>query len=428
MAAKDASALPSAPGAGTAGQATGSSGTASKAATAGLGSGRAPVRRPRPIPLRPLGSPSYPPPSRAAAWLGTAAGCVLGAVLLVATWAKALDPAAFAEQIHLDGLDRLLPAGTMALLALALEGGLGLALLLGVRRLWVLVPATLLVAFFLALTGRAWWLDVHGQAGDAAASCGCFGNLVQRTPRAAFWQDLAMLALPLALAFAGRDRSQPRVPPIRTALVAAFTVAVPLFAWRAPELPLDDLATRLKPGVKVAELCAGRPAPRAVGNAGAAGRAQAAGDAVCLDTVAPDLLHGNHLVIIDDLDDPALARAVRGLNAYADSPGSAAVWVLTASDDKRQRQFFWKWGPTFKMVQVPQPLLRPLYRRLPRSFAVQDGRVTATFSGLPPLPSRTPTAAPATAALGTGPKGAPGPRADGVASSGPAPTSTRSPA
>jgi hypothetical protein len=51
-----------------------------------------------------------------------------------------------------------------------------------------------------------------------------------------------------------------------------------------------------------------------------------------------------------------------------------------------ERLFFWKWGPTFKIVEAPAELLRPLYRRLPRSFAVQDGRVTATFPGLPPLP------------------------------------------
>ena len=29
----------------------------------------------------------------------------------------------------------------------------------------------------------------------------------------------------------------------------------------------------------------------------------------------------------------------------------------------------------------------PLYRRLPRSFVVQDGRVTHTYPGLPPLAS-----------------------------------------
>jgi uncharacterized membrane protein YphA (DoxX/SURF4 family) len=131
------------------------------------------------------------------------AGAVLGIVLLVAVWAKAVDPASFAEQIRTEKLDFALSAPAIALLALALEAGLGLALLLGVRRNWVLVPATLLVAFFLFLTGRAWWLSAHGLR-DAAASCGCFGNLVQRTPAEAFWQDLLLLVPPLVLAFVGR--------------------------------------------------------------------------------------------------------------------------------------------------------------------------------------------------------------------------------
>ncbi len=358
-------------------------------ATPGSSPGSSPTSRPparppqelrplRPLPLRPLGpSPlhPYPRPSGPRRWLGALGGCLLGGVLLVAVWGKALDPAAFAQQIHADGLDRLLPAGAVALAALALEAGLGMALLLGVRRAWVLAPATVLTACFLLLNGRTWWLAAHGRAGGAAG-CGCFGNLVQRTPAEAFWQDLALLVVPLALAFLGRDRNLPRLPPVRTAVAAAFAVAVPVFAWRAPELPLDDLATRLKPGVTLSELCAG-------GGGGAGER----GGGVCLDTVAPDLDHGNQLVVLDDLDDAALARAVAGLNAYADRPGAAAVTVLTASDAKRQRLFFWRWGPSFKVVEAPAELLRPLYRRLPRSFAVQDGRVTATFSGLPPLPA-----------------------------------------
>ncbi|HXO28218.1 MAG TPA: MauE/DoxX family redox-associated membrane protein [Thermoanaerobaculia bacterium] len=353
------------------------------------------LRAPRPLPLRPLSSPSYRPPRRLGRAIGTLGGCVLGGILLAAVWGKALDPAAFAEQIHADGLDRLLPAGVLALLALALEAGIGLALLLAVRRLWVLVPASLLVVFFLLLNGRAYWLAAHGQA-SAATSCGCFGNLVQRTPAEAFWQDLALLALPLALAFVGRDREQPRLPPLRTALVALFAIAVPVFAWRAPELPLDNLATRLAPGATMSTLCAGGGSGGGGGRGGGGGGGAAGGSAagaragaVCLDTVAPELDHGNHLVVLDDIDDPALARAVAGLNAYADAPGAAAVWVLTASEAKRQRLFFWRWGPTFKIVEAPPELLRPLYRRLPRSFAVQDGRVTSTFSGLPPLPRRT---------------------------------------
>jgi uncharacterized membrane protein YphA (DoxX/SURF4 family) len=325
--------------------------------------------------LRPLGAPSYPLPSRWQRGLGALGGAVLGAVLLLAVWGKMLDPQGFSEQIHADGLDWLLPAGAVALLVLALEAGLGTALLIGVRRLWVLLPVTLLVAGFMVLNGRAYWLSAHGVGAlgsntAAGATCGCFGNLVQRTPAEAFWQDILLLLPPLALAFRGRDRNQRRLPPLRTALVAAVTVAVPVFAWLAPDLPLDDLATRLKPGAEVGKLCAG------------SGR-----DAVCLDGVVPDLDHGNHLVVMGDLDDPALAKAVAPLNAYSATPSAPAIWLLTASDATRQRVFFWKWGPSFKIVEAPAALLRPLYRRLPRSFAVQEGRVTATFSGLPPLPA-----------------------------------------
>src|SRR4051812_41007920 len=149
-------------------------------------------------------------------WVGTFAGAFLGCVLLFAVWAKMIDPGAFATQIQTEGLDFLIPAQGVALIALALEAGLGLALLLGVRRKWVLIPATLLVAFFVSLTGRAWWLAAHGLR-DAGESCGCFGNLVQRTPAQAFWQDLALLVPALLLAWVGRERRPPLFPPVRTA-------------------------------------------------------------------------------------------------------------------------------------------------------------------------------------------------------------------
>src|SRR5215218_5433344 len=295
-------------------------------------------------------------------WLGTAAGIFLGAVLLVAVWAKALDPAAFAEQIRVEGLDVLLSAQAVALIALVLEAGLGLALVLGIRKPWVLVPAAVLVAFFVFLTGRAWWMSAHGLR--EAESCGCFGNLVQRTPAQAFWQDTLLLVPALLLSFVGRDRSS-GFPKVRTALVAAATIAIAVFAWKAPELPLDDLATRLSPGVEVAEICAG-----------------ATGDTICLDTVAPELKQGRHLVVIADLEDPALAEAVAGLNKIKDEGGD--VWLLSASPSEQHRAFFWRFGPAFQVVETPEPLLRPLYRRLPRSFRVEDGRVTETYAGLPP--------------------------------------------
>jgi len=306
-------------------------------------------------------------------WVGTIAGVVLGIVLLVAVWAKAVDPASFAEQIRTEKLDFLLSAQAIALLALALETGLGLALLLGVRRKWVLLPAALLVAFFLFLTGRSWWLSAHGLR-DAAASCGCFGNLVQRTPAEAFWQDLLLLVPPLLLAFVGRGRPGergPLFPPVRTAVVVLSTLAVTLFAWKAPELPLDNVATRLRPGVRVSDLCAG------------SGR-----ESICLNGVARGLAEGDNLVVMANLDDPALNASMDALNAAARNPDGPKVWLLSAATPEQVTTFNFMMGPVFKLVETPPELMRPLYRRLPRAFRVKDGKVTETWSGLPPLSQR----------------------------------------
>ncbi len=297
--------------------------------------------------------------------LGAAGAMVLGAVLLVAAWAKVLDPAAFAQQIELEGLDFLLPATVVAMLALALEVGLGSALLLAVRRLWVLVPSALLVAFFLFLTGRNYWLTARGLR-SADEACGCFGNLVELTPAEAFWQDLLLLVPALVLAFCWRRAGS--FPKLRVAVAALLTVAALVVAWKAPELPLDDLATRLKPGADPTALCAGAEPER-----------------VCLSTILPELKAGRHLVVLADLEDPAIAAAMGDLNEYALAGSGPQLWMLTAATDEAVRAFFWQWGPAFEIREAPQAVLKPLYRRLPRSFLVDAGRVEATFSGLPPL-------------------------------------------
>jgi hypothetical protein len=165
---------------------------------------------------------------------------------------------------------------------------------------------------------------------------------------------------------------------VRTAVVATATAATLLFAWKAPTLPLDDFATRLRPGVEVGNLCAG-----------------AGDDAVCLDTVVSDLAKGEHLVVMAALDDPGMEQIVENLNARAADTTGQPVWLLSSSSPEQHKAFFWQWGPSFEVVEAPEAVLRPLYRKLPRSFVVRDGRVVETFAGLPPVP---PTAAPASAA------------------------------
>ena len=318
--------------------------------------------------------PAAPPP-RWRRIVGTVGGVVLGAVLLFAAWAKMLDPAAFAGQIEAEGLDFLLPAATVALIAVAIEVFLGGALVLGLRRLWILVPATVLVVFFVFLTGRAYWRDIQGIEVDQEASCGCFGKLVERTPAEAFWQDLLLLVPPLALAFVGRrrwasgERTSGGLVKTRLATVGTLTAAAVLVAWKAPDLPLDDLATRLRPGADARSFCAGRAED---------------GSRVCLTDTLPEIANGEHLVVIADVEDETFGEAVARLNEYHWA-GGPPLWVLSSATSEQLFTFRFSRGPAFEIREAPPALLAPLYRTLPRSFRVLDGRVVETYSGLPPL-------------------------------------------
>ncbi len=300
---------------------------------------------------------------------GIVGAVFLGAIFLVAAYAKTLDPAAFAKQITLEGLDFLLPAMAVALIALALEVFLGGALLLAVRRWWILVPTSALVAFFLFLTGRAYWRHSQGIAPEDDAGCGCFGNLVERTPAEAFWQDLALMVPALLLAWLAFDRGGAR-PRLRLAAVAVLTAATMLVAWKAPELPLDNLATRLKPGVEPLSICAGLAEN---------------GSRVCMDAVVPELAEGEHVVIMAELESEALGEHVGALNEYHWGGSGPSLWVLTSATEEQVFNFRFTRGPSFELREAPAALLRPLYRTLPRSFLVRDGRVVETYRGLPPL-------------------------------------------
>jgi uncharacterized membrane protein YphA (DoxX/SURF4 family) len=307
-----------------------------------------------------------------AVWVGRAAAFALGAIFLVAALAKALDPASFAESLTSQGLTLGLGASTVALLVLVLEVGLGLLLILGVRRLWSLALASLVVVTFVVLNGWEWWRSAHGA--PPAAGCGCFGNLVQRTPAQAFWQDLAMLLPLLLLAFVGLPKDAPALPRKRMAVVVAGMAAIALFAWRAPDLPLDDLATRVRPGTDLAAVCAGSD-PR-----------------VCFPEVASEVKKGKSWVVLVDLADAE--RWSDRLNALAAREGAPPVVAVTGASSDEVRAFTWQWGPTYPLHEAPPALFRPLYRRLPRSFLSEDGRVLRTVSGLPddgPAPDTSPS-------------------------------------
>ena len=297
--------------------------------------------------------------------VGALAGLVLGAVFLVAAVAKVLHPVALADQIVLEGLGGILDPFLLAVLVLAIEAGLGTALLVGVRSWLVVAPTLGLTVAFLALTGRTYWRDLQGIVAEDSG-CGCFGNLIERTPAEAFWQDLGLLAVPLLLLIWAAWPLPRTMAPRRTALALVVTALTAGLAWKAPELPVDDWATRLAPGVALDTLCAGQETR------------------VCLDELASGLRKGHHWVVLSELDE-ALEKRTPGLNEQLTAQGDWELWVLTPAETGELDRFRWMSGPAYHLVgEVPKPLLASLHRTLPRSFEVLDGTVVTTSSGWPP--------------------------------------------
>jgi hypothetical protein len=279
--------------------------------------------------------------------LGTVAGRVLGGVLVLAAYAKALDPHGFAVQLR----DFQVPAAITypgALFIIAFESALGAALLGGSRHRYVLVVTN---ATFLLFVGTVAWALLRP---EGISTCGCFGNLLERTPRQAFVEDVAFVALS-GLAWLGRTARSDVLRRWPSAVGVAGSVALALCA---PWLPLDDQATALAPGVTV--------------------------EATQLDRVIPELRTGRHLVLLLDRADAATRERVAHLNERLKLPhGGTTVWGVADDDPGLAAEFLWSAGPAFEVRGALPRMLRRLYRTLPRSALIDGGHVMRTWSGFP---------------------------------------------
>ncbi|MCU0231832.1 MAG: hypothetical protein MUC67_10715 [Acidobacteria bacterium] len=277
------------------------------------------------------------------------AGFLLVLVLLFSAWAKALDPEGFAQLIVERGLMPAALAFWAGIAVIAFEAALGAALAVNLRRPVVLVPAALMMFFFLALSA---WTYVYPS--KEASSCGCFGNLIASSPGQALARDVVLVALAL-LSFLAR----PRRPAggWRAALAGLAAVGFGAFAWAAPALPLDNLATRLKPGITAASLR--------------------------IDELIPELQDGTRLVLLLDRADEATRAEIARVNEKLALARPDAVFGLAKQDDALANEFQWTAGPAFEVRDAPQSMLKPFYRRLPRAFLVDNGQIVKVWEQIP---------------------------------------------
>jgi len=273
----------------------------------------------------------------------------LGLIFLAAGVLKALDPAEFAHQIAGYGLIGPQLARLTSPALIVFEIALGVALVAGVRPLLTASASILLLLVFITI-------EAYGIAAGRTESCGCFGAYVKRTPGEVIVEDLLFIGLAL-LAIAGL-RGWAGVRPRRAAaiLVTALCLST-AFVLASPSLPIDDLVTRLRAGRTLADLD--------------------------LAARLPQLAQGRHLVVLIDVTDPRAADTAAALGALA-SGGAPPVIGLSPSSEQEIDAFRWAAVPAFEIRSVDRDVIKRLYRKLPRYFVLDSGRVVAVYDGAPP--------------------------------------------
>lgn len=293
--------------------------------------------------------PVVTPAGRVLRIVGHLCRLALAWVFLFAGAIKALDPDGFAAEVGQYGIVTGTLASGLAYILIPVEVALGAALLLNFRPTIALAASTLLMAIFIGAIGYALATDRPLQG------CGCFGRAVVRTPQQTLVEDLVFLAAGVvglaALRGAGEGRRW------KAAAVGVVALASGAFVAASPSLPLDDVATELKPGVLWADL------------------------GVAL--AEADLTQGRHIVVLLGMRDEASAAAIEPLNELAAS-GRFPMIGLHGEDEAAYNEFFWSRGPAFPIYALASSDMKRLHRRLPRLFAVADGTVTATWGAIPP--------------------------------------------
>jgi uncharacterized membrane protein YphA (DoxX/SURF4 family) len=272
----------------------------------------------------------------------------LGIVFLAAGILKAVDPDEFARQIATYGIVPERAARPAAYLLIPVEIALGAALVIGYRtRIAALLTSALLIVF-MAATAYAW-------SQGRTEGCGCFGSFASRGPGDVLLEDTLFLALGL-LAFLFAPRRAGRWLPAVTAIATLTAgVALPAFAYA---MPLDGMVTGLRVGLPAG--------------------------ALQLHESPVDLGRGKHLVALLSLDDPGSRDLVKRLNALG--AGGAEVIAFYGGEVDEKTIFCFNTSPSFEVVAVPPSDLKRLYRKLPRFFLLNDGKVSRIWEKVPPAP------------------------------------------
>lgn len=278
--------------------------------------------------------------------LGRWLSVIMGLVLLVAGLLKAADVELFMAQIRAyDVFTHPVPLLAGAWGLVAVQCTLGAALIVGYRPGRTLPFAALIWLILLGGTGWAAWTG-------ATDECGCFGALLERSPKFAFVENLFFLAATL-FAWSTLKRAPAATRPIQRATVAVaclLGVLLP-FAFGVP------IASTLNPDKDAL------PVLRALKDLEVSG----------IDT--PELDRGTHLLFLLSTDCMHCLDALPLLDELAEAEGIPPLVGICPNRELDRLSFIEQFAPAFPLGRVKAERFLKLLTmgETPQVLLVRDG-------------------------------------------------------
>ncbi len=271
-------------------------------------------------------------------------GLFPAAVLAVAAFFKAGDPALFMEQIT---AHQVTPASWSPFLAyffVGLELVTAAAFLAFVWPRLVFSGTILLMLGFIGVTAWAW---AHGNAEE----CGCFGRMIDRGPQEVIVKDTLVIVASLIGLYLVRGFRTRRWQWAVAAPLLAVALGLTVFGTA---LPLDALVVGIGPGSDLSDMAV----------EGAAG--------VPID-------RGRVLLALVGPACPACDEGIPELKQVASAPDGPQVLAVFPGTRGEATAWRMKHLPNFPVGTSPERVLRQYYRALPAVFLLEDGIVQATW-------------------------------------------------
>jgi uncharacterized membrane protein YphA (DoxX/SURF4 family) len=286
------------------------------------------------------------PAPRAAQVTARVLQIIVALVFLSAAALKALHPEGFADQIRQYEIlpDLALFAAWSFILA---EIVLATALVVNV---WTRAASWLVIAMLVFFIGITW----YGIAVGLSGSCGCFGNLVHRSPEQVIIEDALMIAA-LGVGLWLQRGVQIRTTTPKLAVLSTAGIAAVLVTAFSGRLPVDSLTTALVPGAHF--------------------------DSWPVESLYKDLNSETHVVFLISAKSPTIDADVAAMNAVAASAGTSTVALIVDGASELTTLTF-EHGLAMPAGALEPRFAKSLYRALPRTFVLHVGRVAEVWSSI----------------------------------------------